>query len=75
MVKVVSKFITNPNKKQWEVMKGEIWYLSGMISKRLCLRVSNTIVIGFSDIDYVEYVDNMKSTLGFSYSYRVWSCQ
>ena len=51
-VKVVRKFIANLDKKQWEVVKGAIWFLSGMISERLCLRVSKD-VIGFSNFDYV----------------------
>lgn len=61
-VGVVSRFMANPRKKNWEAVKHILKYLKGTASK--CLRFGNSdaSIVGFTDADYAGCVDTRRST-------------
>ena len=60
---VVSKFMVNPGKDHWEVVKWIFRYLRG--SSKLCLTFgdSKPILEGYVGVDWAGDLDGRKSTL------------
>ena len=56
-VRVVSRYMSNPNKKHWEVVKGIMWYLNGTRKVCICFGSKGACVEGFIDADYVGEMD------------------
>jgi hypothetical protein len=50
-VGVVSRYMKNPGKEHWEVVKWILWYLKGTATHALFFGGSNTILLGYVDSD------------------------
>ena len=61
-VGVVSRFMSDPRKRHWEVVKGILRYLSGTKDMCICFGKSNSGVLGYIDSDYAGNSDNRRST-------------
>ncbi|WVZ15791.1 hypothetical protein V8G54_013357 [Vigna mungo] len=56
-VGVVSKFLSNPGKEHWEVVKWILRYLRGSAKRSLCFGNGDLKLIGYSDSDMAGDVD------------------
>ena len=63
----VSRFLSNPSKKHWEVVKMILRYLCGTKNKCLCLGGGNVSIIGYIDFDYAGCSCSRKSTSGYMF--------
>ncbi|MCO5576798.1 hypothetical protein L7F22_030618 [Adiantum nelumboides] len=68
-VGVVSKFMSNPGKKHWDVVKSILRYLSGTTDRQLCYGGGELSIKGYVDSDYASCVDSRKSTTGWIYTF------
>ncbi|KAH7387965.1 hypothetical protein KP509_16G051000 [Ceratopteris richardii] len=66
-VGVVSRFMANPGRAHWEVVKSILRYLKGTKSKCLCYGKGPLELKGFCDSDMAGDVDTRKSTSGYVY--------
>ena len=64
-VKVVSRFLSNPNKEHWATMKWILRYLRGTSKTCLCFGTEKPVLVGCTDADMVGDVDSRKSTSGY----------
>ncbi|KAJ8498998.1 hypothetical protein OPV22_009550 [Ensete ventricosum] len=62
---IASRFIANPGKEHWAVVKWIFRYLRG--SSKVCLSFGGgpPMLIGYIDVDMIRDIDTNKSTLGF----------
>ncbi|XP_059069800.1 secreted RxLR effector protein 161-like [Cryptomeria japonica] len=73
-VGVLGRFMANPSKMHWDVVKRVIKYLKGMTQYTLCYqgnstRSSRSITIqGYVDADWAGDVDRRKSTNGYVFT-------
>uniref|UniRef100_A0A3Q7J622 Reverse transcriptase Ty1/copia-type domain-containing protein n=1 Tax=Solanum lycopersicum TaxID=4081 RepID=A0A3Q7J622_SOLLC len=67
-VGVVSRYMTNPGKEHWEIVKWLLRYLRGTSSTSLCLGKGNVTLQGFLVADLGEDVYSSKSTSGYIYT-------
>ena len=66
VVGIVNRYMSNPGRKHWEVVKHILWYLRGTKDARLTYGSNNsTKVEGYIDSDYAGNTDNQKSTSGY----------
>ena len=68
-VGVVNKFMSNPRKKHWEVVKTIFRYLSGTADWQFCYGRGDLSIQGYVDSDYTGYGDSRKSTTGWVYTF------
>ena len=68
-VGVVSRYMSNPGKKHWEVVKGIIWYLNGTRKVCICFGSKGACVEGYTDADYARDMDKRRSTLGYVFMF------
>ena len=68
-VGVVSKFLSNPNKDYWEVMKWILRYMKGSSRMCLCFGEFELILEGYADVDMVSDLDGRKSTSAFLFTF------
>ncbi|KAH7280619.1 hypothetical protein KP509_36G006100 [Ceratopteris richardii] len=61
----VSKFMANPSKAHWEVVKSIFIYLKGTKGKCLCYGTGLLELSRFCDLDMIGDVDTHKSTSGY----------
>ncbi|GAA0185894.1 hypothetical protein LIER_33182 [Lithospermum erythrorhizon] len=61
-VGVVSRYMSNPGREHWEVVKWILRDLNGSAEKSLCFRKSSIWLIGYIDADNCGDVDSRKST-------------
>ncbi|MCO5577494.1 hypothetical protein L7F22_031325 [Adiantum nelumboides] len=61
-VGVVSRFMSNPDKKHWEAVKGVLRYLNGTKDMCICFEKGDLSVVGYTDADYAEDLDKQRST-------------
>ena len=68
-VGVVSRFMVNPGKDHWEVVKWIFRYLRG--NSKLCLTFgdSKPVLEGYVDADWVGDLDGRKSTSGYLFTF------
>ena len=68
-VGVVSRFMVNPGKDHWEVVKWIFRYLRG--SSKLCLTFGGfkPVLKGYIDVDWVGDLDGRKSTLRYLFTF------
>jgi hypothetical protein len=66
-VSVVSRFLHNPGKRHWEVVKRILRYLKGTANLELKIAPQSTTLIGNSDADWAGNRDTFKSTSGYSF--------
>ncbi|MCO5560129.1 hypothetical protein L7F22_013736 [Adiantum nelumboides] len=68
-VGVVSRFMSNPGKKHWDVVKSIPRYLSGTADRQLCYGGGELSIKGYVNSDYASCVDSRKSTTGWIYTF------
>ncbi|KAF3676984.1 Retrovirus-related Pol polyprotein from transposon TNT 1-94 [Capsicum annuum] len=66
-VVVVSRYMANPGKKHWKVVKWLLRYLKGTSSTSLCFGNGEVILQGFVDADLSGDVDSSMSTSRYIY--------
>ncbi|GJS14325.1 retrovirus-related pol polyprotein from transposon TNT 1-94 [Tanacetum coccineum] len=64
-VGVVSRFMSNPGREHWEVVKWLLCYLKGTSNATLYFSRKEVVLEGFSDSDYGGCLDLGKSTKGY----------
>ena len=64
-VGVVSRFLSNPGKKHWVVVKWILKYLRGTSKTCLCFRTNKHVLVGCTNADMAGDVDSKKSTYGY----------
>ncbi|GKA88607.1 retrovirus-related pol polyprotein from transposon TNT 1-94 [Tanacetum coccineum] len=64
-VGVVSRFMSNPGREHWEVVKWLLRYLKGTSKATLCFSRKEVVLKGFSNLDYRSCLDSGKSTTGY----------
>jgi hypothetical protein len=67
-VGVVSRYMNNPGKEHWEVVKWILRYLRGTTTHALCFGGSDTFLQGYVDSDMAGDKDSMKSTTGYVFT-------
>ncbi|MCO5551483.1 hypothetical protein L7F22_005452 [Adiantum nelumboides] len=68
-VGVVSRYMSNPGKKHWEVVKGILRYLKGTKNLCICFGKLPLSVDGFTDADFAGHPDCRKSTSGYVFTF------
>ena len=61
-VGVVSRFLSNPRRLHWEVVKWIMRYLRGTSKLKLTFRSGKPVLVGYTDSNMVGDVDNRMST-------------
>ncbi|KAE8713996.1 hypothetical protein F3Y22_tig00110202pilonHSYRG00134 [Hibiscus syriacus] len=61
-VGVVSRYMTNPGKEHWNIVKRILRYIKGTSNIALCYGRSNLLINGYVDSDYTGDLDKSKST-------------
>ncbi|KAE8704670.1 hypothetical protein F3Y22_tig00110447pilonHSYRG00005 [Hibiscus syriacus] len=69
-VGAVSRYMNNPGKVHWEVVKWILRYLRGTTNKALCFKGGDMILTGYVDADLAGNVDIRRSTTGYVYTLR-----
>ena len=64
-VGVVRKFLANPGKQHWKVVKWILRYLKGTNHDYLCYGSNDVVLIGYTYLDIARDVDTKKSTSGY----------
>ncbi|KAL5758288.1 hypothetical protein ACOSP7_020899 [Xanthoceras sorbifolium] len=67
-VGAVSRYMNNPGKIHWEVVKWIFRYLRGTTKKALCFKGGDTTLTGYVDADLARNVDIRKNTTGYVYT-------
>jgi hypothetical protein len=62
---VVSRYMNNPSKEHWEVVKWILKYLRGNSTHALCFEVSDIVLQGYVDSDMAGDKDSRRSTTGY----------
>ena len=65
---VVSRYMSNPGKQHWEVVKWILRYLRGTARLALCFKQSDLGLQGYANADMVGDVNGRKSTTGYVYT-------
>ena len=68
-VGVVSRFLANPGKQHWKVVKWFLRYLKGTSHYCLCFGHDETMLEGYTDADMAGDMDTRKSTIGYLYTF------
>ena len=68
-VSVVSKFLSNPGRMDWDAVKWIFRYLRGTIDYGLMFskQQSDLLVMGYVDVDYARNLDDERSTTSYVY--------
>jgi hypothetical protein len=67
-VGVVSRYMNNPGKEHWEVVKWILRYLRGTSTHALCFGGSNIVLQGYVDSDMAGDKDSRRSTTGYVFT-------
>jgi hypothetical protein len=67
-VGVVSRYMNNPGKEDWEAVKWILRYLRGTTNHALCFGGSDTVLQGYVDSDMAGDKDNKRSTTGYVFT-------
>ena len=65
VVRVVSRFLYNPEKEHWTAVKWILRYLRGTSRLCLCFGDDEPVLEGYTDADMAGDTDSRKSTSGF----------
>ena len=66
VVGVLGRYLCDPNQSHWKTTKKVFMYLQGTKDLMLTYRHTDTLkVVGFSDFNYVDCVDDKKSISGY----------
>ena len=69
-VKVVSRYMSNPEKEHWRAIKWILRYLKGSSDMALFYDGTNIRLHGHVDSDFANDVDSRKSTTGYIFTLR-----
>ena len=77
VVGVVSRFISNPGKEHWVIVKWILRYLRNTSKTCLCFGTDKLVLVGCTDANMVGDIDSRKSTFGYliTFSRRIVSWQ
>ena len=64
-VRVISRYMSNPEKEHWRVVKWILRYLKGSSDMTLCYDGPDVYLHNYVDSGFVGNVDNRKSTTGY----------
>jgi hypothetical protein len=64
-VGIVSRYMKNPGKEHWDVVKWILGYLKGMTTHALCFGGSDTVLHGYVDSYMAGDKDSRRSTIGY----------
>ncbi|KAE8665844.1 Retrovirus-related Pol polyprotein from transposon TNT 1-94 [Hibiscus syriacus] len=64
-VGVVSRYMANPGKEHWNIVKRILRYIKGTSNVALCYGGSNLLINGYVDSHFAEDLDKSKSTTGY----------
>ncbi|KAI4323677.1 hypothetical protein L6164_023265 [Bauhinia variegata] len=67
-VGIVSRYMANPGREHWNVVKRVLRYLKGTENVALCYGGLDFIVKGYVDSDYAGDIDKSKSTTGYVFA-------
>jgi hypothetical protein len=67
-VGVVSRYMNNPGKEHWEVVKWILRYFRGTTTHALCFGGSNIVLQGYVDSDMEGDKDSRRSTTGYVFT-------
>lgn len=67
-VGVVSRYMANPGREHWNVVKRILRYIKGTSGVALCYGGSDFIVRGYVNSDYTGDLDKSKSTAGYVFT-------
>ena len=67
-VRAVSRYMVNPGKEHWNVMKRILRYIKGISNVALCYGGSDFLGRGYVDSDYAGDLDKSKSTTGYVFA-------
>jgi ATP-binding cassette subfamily B (MDR/TAP) protein 1 len=67
-VGVVSRYMSNPGKQHWEVVKWILKYLRGTTEKCLTFKKDELKLEGYVDSDFAGEVDHRRSTTGYVFT-------
>ncbi|RVX09496.1 Retrovirus-related Pol polyprotein from transposon TNT 1-94 [Vitis vinifera] len=66
IVGMLGRYLSNPGMDHWNKAKRVMWYLQITKDYMLTYRRSNHLeIVGYSDSDFMGYLDNRRSTLGY----------
>jgi len=65
---VVSRYMNNPCKQHWEVVKRILGYLKGTTTHALCFEGSDIVLHGYVDSDMASDKDSRRSTIGYVFT-------
>ncbi|MCO5604023.1 hypothetical protein L7F22_058180 [Adiantum nelumboides] len=65
VVGVVSRYMSNPDKKHWEALKSILRYLKATKDMRICYGSRELDVKGYTDSNYAGDLDNKGSMSGY----------
>ena len=68
VVGVVRRYMKNPGKKHWMVVKWILRYLRGTTNQALCFGGSNIALQGYVNVAMVGDKDNRRSTTGYVFT-------
>ncbi|KAL4382962.1 hypothetical protein GQ457_15G015010 [Hibiscus cannabinus] len=67
-VGVVSRYMANPGRKHWSVVKRILRYIKSSLDVASCYRGSDFLISGYVDSDYAGDLDKSKSTTGYLFT-------
>jgi hypothetical protein len=67
-VGVVRRYINNPGKEHWDVVKWILRYFRGTATHSLCFGGSDTVLQGYVDLDMEGDKDSRRSTKGYLFT-------
>jgi hypothetical protein len=67
-VGVVRRYMNNPGKEHWEVVKWFLKYLRGTATHALCFGGADTFLWGYVDSDMAGDKDSRRSTIGYVFT-------
>ena len=65
IVGVLSRFLSNPGKEHWSVVKWIFRYFRGTSKSCLCCRGGKPVLVGYTDVAMACNIDSRKSTSNY----------
>eukprot|EP01018_Ginkgo_biloba_P038394 Gb_22123 [translate_table: standard] len=70
-VRVASRFMANPRREHWAVVKWVLRYLRCTSDYSITYYSSNNSICGYVDLDFVGDLDKIRSTFGYVFTLQV----
>jgi len=67
-VRVVSRYMSNPEKKHWRALKWIMRYLKGSSDITLCYGGTDVQLLRYIDSNFVGDIDSQRSTIGYVFT-------